>query len=143
NWRSKTTGISSQLRPTFLARRPIALPHRVQPHEVRGARSELCSGHQAEHVPGAEKTFWQQFLLGGPDHRLRRLPLVFVNRMYAPKRIHAIADFQLTTESIDTNLGTMFRKRARRVAAFGEDGDRAHGQIFGGVRDGLADGFGG
>src|SRR5258708_7058383 len=61
--------------------------------------------------------------------------------MHAPKRIHAIADFRLTTESIDTDLGTMFRKHARRIPAFREDGNRAHGQIFSGVSDGLADGL--
>src|SRR3984893_13582899 len=88
--------------------RPIAFPHRMQPHEVRSARSELGSGHQAEHVPGAEKTLRQQFLFGGLEHFLRGLPLVFVNRMHAPKRIHAIAYFRLTTESIDPDLGTMF-----------------------------------
>src|SRR6202790_5745454 len=62
--------------------------------------------------------------------------------MHAPKHIHAIADFRLATESIDTNLGTMFGKHSPRIPAFREDGDRAHGQIFGGVRDGLAYGFG-
>src|SRR5450759_496851 len=36
-------------------------PNLMQPHEVRGARSESRSGHQAEHVPGTEKSFRQQF----------------------------------------------------------------------------------
>src|ERR1019366_6768662 len=94
----KSLEYPNNLRPARLSRRPIALSHRVQPHEVRGTRSELRSRHQAEHVPGAEKTFRQQFFFGGPEHRLRRLPLFFVNRMHAPKRIHAIADFRLTTE---------------------------------------------
>src|SRR5258708_20525355 len=61
--------------------------------------------------------------------------------MHAPKRIHTIADFRLTTESIDADLRTMLRKHTRRIATFRENSDRAHGQIFGGVCDGFADRF--
>src|SRR5258708_38323076 len=92
-------------------------------------------------MAGAEQTFRQQFPLGGLEHFLRGLPPIFVNRGHAPKRIHTIADFRLTTESIDADLRTMLRKHTRRIATFRENGARAHGQIFGGVCDGFADRF--
>src|SRR5208282_2565831 len=94
--------------------RSPTFPYLVQPREIGCAGSKPCSSDQAEHVPGWEKSSRQELLFGSPDHCLRRLPLFFVHRMHAPKRIHAIADFRLTTESINTDLRTMLRNHARR-----------------------------
>ena len=65
-----------------------------------------------------------------------------MHRMYAPQRIHAIANFQLAAESVNAHLGTMLRQHSRRVAALSKHGDRSHWQILGGMRDRFADGFG-
>jgi len=77
--------------------------------------------------PGAEKTFRQQFLFGGPEHFLRGLPLVFVNRMHAQS---VFIRLQTSGLRLKHKYGPWddVLKDARRIAAFREDGDRAHGQ---------------
>jgi hypothetical protein len=52
--------IRERLFPVSPARsNPIAFRHRMQPHEIRSARSQLRPRHQPEHVPCVKQSFRQ------------------------------------------------------------------------------------
>ena len=62
--------------------------------------------------------------------------------MRAPVKIGALGHGCVVSEGIDGDLRPVFGNHAGGVAGLGEDRDRAHGQVFGGVSDGFANGFG-
>src|SRR5579864_5213908 len=114
----------------------------MQAHEVRGARGLAGAGDYAQHVFGLKDAAADQVLLGHDDHLLGGAGLAAAHGVDAPVEIHAVDDRLDVGEGVDRGGRAVLRDHAGGVAGFGEDGDGAHGEIFGGVRDGLADGFG-
>ena len=62
--------------------------------------------------------------------------------MHSPIKIGALRHRDNVGEGVDPRPRAVLGDHACGVAGFGEDCDRAHGQVFGGVRDRFADGFG-
>ena len=60
----------------------------------------------------------------------------------APVKVGALGHGRVVSEGVDGGLRPVFGNHAGGVAGLGENGDGAHGQIFGGVGDGFANRFG-
>src|SRR4051812_1509675 len=117
------------------------LGHGVQAHEVGGAGGLARAGDYSQNVLGLQQAAADEVLLSHGDHLLGGTRLAAADGMDSPVEIHAVDDGLNVSESVNRGLGTVLGNHAGGVAAFREDGDRAHGQVFGSVGDGLADGF--
>ena len=119
-----------------------SLGDHMEAHEVGGTRSLARSGDDSQDVPGLQQAAANQILLGHDDHLFGRASLAAAHGMNSPVKIHAMHHGLGVREGVDGGLRAIFRNHAGGVAGLGEDGDRAHGQVFGGVGDRFADGFG-
>src|SRR5579872_2902337 len=114
----------------------------VEAHEVGGTGGLARTGNDSEDVSGFDQAAADEILLGHGDHLLRGPSLAATHGMDSPVKIHALHYGLHVREGVDGGFRTVLRNHAGGVAGLGEDGDCAHGQIFGGVGDRLADGFG-
>ena len=62
--------------------------------------------------------------------------------MDAPEKIHALDDGKDVGKTVNWGLRAELGNHANGVAGLGENSNRAHGQVFGGVSNGFADGLG-
>src|SRR5580658_319338 len=114
----------------------------VEAHEVGGTGKLAGAGDYAEHVSGLQQAAADQVLLGHGDHLFGGMRLAAAHGMHSPVEIHAADYWFRMSEGVERDFGAVFGNHAGGVARLGEDGNCAHGQVFGGVRDGFADGFG-
>ena len=114
----------------------------VQAHQVGGARGLARAGNDSQDIAWLQQSAAHEILLGHGHHLFGGARLAATHGMHSPVKIHAMYHGLGVREGVDGDFRAVFRNHAGGVAGLGEDGDRAHRQIFGGVRDGFANGFG-
>ena len=76
------------------------------------------------------------------DHLLGRQRLAAAHGLDSPEKVGAAGHGLNMGKRVNDRWRTVFGNHAGGVAAFGKDGDGAHGKVFGRVGNGFADGFG-
>src|SRR5215831_3129063 len=113
----------------------------VQAHEVCRSGGLPRTGNDAQHVFRLEDITADKDLLRCEHHLLNGLGLPTADRVHSPVKIHATYDQVDVRESIDWDLGAVFRNHAGRVARLGKDGDCTHRQVLSRMGNRLANRF--